>query len=322
MTIVITSGEPAGIGPDVILQAACKQTLAAVVLGDVDLFQERAALLNLSLTIESYYGQELPTNKGHLLVKHLPLRKKVEPGVASLSNAEYIMSQLDHAVNGCLNNTYSAMVTAPVNKAIISEAGVAFSGHTEYIAKLTHTKHVVMMLACKEMRVALVTTHLPLSEVPKSITPIKLEQTILTVRAALQNQFGIRSPIIMVAGLNPHAGEGGYLGSEEIEIIAPVLARFNPSEVIGPMAADTMYSHENCQKADAFIAMYHDQGLAVLKYAGFGRSVNITLGLPIIRTSVDHGTAFDLAGTGKSSEDSLLYAIEQAQQQVLNYSRV
>ncbi len=317
MTIVITSGEPAGIGPDVILQAAAKNTLAAVVLGDIDLFRERAKLLNLSLNIESYYGQELPSTSGHLLVHHLPLRQKIEPGIASLSNAEYILAQLEHSVNGCLNNTYSAMVTAPVNKEIINEAGFNFSGHTEYIANLTQTKHVVMMLACQQMRVALVTTHLPLSEVSKAITPVKLEQTILTVRAALQNQFGIESPLIMVAGLNPHAGEGGYLGTEEIEIIAPVLARFNPAEVIGPMAADTMFTHDNCQKADAFIAMYHDQGLAVLKYAGFGQSVNITLGLPIIRTSVDHGTAFDLAGTGKASEDSLVYAIEQAQLQVL-----
>ncbi len=213
---------------------------------------------------------------------------------------------------GCLNGYYSAMVTAPVAKSVICDAGHFFSGHTEYIANLTQTKQVVMMLACEQMRVALVTTHLPLKDVSEAITPHRLEQTILTVRASLQNQFGILSPKIMVAGLNPHAGEGGYLGREEIDVIAPVLSQFNPLDVIGPMAADTMFSQENCREVDAFITMYHDQGLSVLKYAGFGKAANISLGLPIIRTSVDHGTAFSLAGTLNACDRSFRHAIKQA----------
>jgi len=227
-------------------------------------------------------------------------------------NAEYVLAQLDAAVAGCLTHNYSAMVTAPINKAMVCQAGYEFSGHTDYIAELTQTKNVVMMLACEKMRVALVTTHLPLADVPAAITPLKVEQTIITVKAALQNQFGLASPRLMVAGLNPHAGEGGYMGTEEIDVITPVLARFDSRQVIGPVAADTMFSVENCQTVDAFIAMYHDQGLAVLKYAGFGNAANISLGLPIIRTSVDHGTAYNIAGTGKASTGSLRYALSQA----------
>lgn len=312
MTIVITSGEPAGIGPDIILKAALNKALPGVVLGDLNLFKERAALLNYPIKIEAFEGQELPLGAGNIVVRHIPLAKNVLPGLPNRANAEYILAQLDAAVAGCLSKNYSAMVTAPVCKSIICEAGHSFTGHTEYIANLTNTKHVVMMLACKEMRVALVTTHLPLSEVSKAITKSSVEQTVSVLRHALKNQFLIKKPKIMVAGLNPHAGEDGYLGREEIEVISPALSNFDESEVIGPMAADTMFSKDNCLKADAFVAMYHDQGLAVLKYAGFGLAANISLGLPIIRTSVDHGTAFSLAGTGNISEGSFLYALEQA----------
>mgnify|MGYP006075022289 CR=1 FL=1 len=316
MTIVITSGEPAGIGPDIILKAASKQALPCVVLGDIDLFRQRVVKLNLSVKIKPFNGQKFAQEVGSLFIQHIPLKKSVIAGQPDKANAEYILAQLDAAVMGCMNKHYLAMVTAPVCKSIICEAGHFFTGHTEYIANLTQTKQVVMLLACQSMRVALVTTHLPLADVPKAITPHRVEQTILTLRAALQNQFGIASPKIMVAGLNPHAGENGYLGREEIDVIAPVLAQFNPNEVIGPMAADTMFTQGNCQKVDAFVAMYHDQGLSVLKYAGFGQAANISLGLPIIRTSVDHGTAFSMAGTTKACEGSLLYAIEQAENMV------
>lgn len=313
MSVVITSGDPAGIGIDIILKLASHRPLTAVVLGDIDVFKARAALLNLPLQIEAFEGQQLPLTPGTVVVQHLAVSQPVTVGTPSPENAEYILSLLDAAVAGCVTQNYSAMVTAPVCKATICQAGHAFNGHTDYIAKLTQTSHVVMMLACHKMRVALVTTHLPLKEVPTAITPLKIEQTILTVRAALQQQFGIETPKVMVAGLNPHAGENGYLGREEIEIIQPTLAQFNANEVVGPVAADTMFSPKNCQNIDAFIAMYHDQGLAVLKYAGFGDAVNITLGLPIIRTSVDHGTAFSLAGSGKANDGSLAYALKQAQ---------
>lgn len=314
MTLIITSGEPAGIGPDILLKAACKKALPGIVLGDVALFKQRARLLNLDVSIQAYHeSAPFKPEKNQLYVKHLPLRESVQPGYPNKANAEYILAQLDMAVSGCLSQHYSGMVTAPVCKSIICDAGYLFSGHTEYIAHLTKTKHVVMMLACQKMRVALVTTHLPLSKVPSNITPLAVEQTLLIVKAALQKSFGIDSPKIMVAGLNPHAGENGYLGREEIEVIQPVISAFNSKSIIGPVAADTMFSQRNCQEMDAFIAMYHDQGLSVLKYAGFGCSANISLGLPIIRTSVDHGTAFSLAGTGSADEGSLIYAVEQAE---------
>lgn len=313
VAIVITSGEPAGIGPDIIIKAASIQPLTAVVLGDIDFFSKRVALLGVDVRIVPYNGEILLPEIGVVYMLHIPLKQAAVPGTPHPANAEYILAQLDAAVQGCVKGYYSAMVTAPVAKSVICEAGHFFAGHTEYIAELTQTKQVVMMLACQKMRVALVTTHLPLKDVSKAITPHRLEQTILTVQASLQNHFGITSPKIMVAGLNPHAGENGYLGREEIDVIQPVLSQFSSGAVIGPMAADTMFSQENCKEIDAFIAMYHDQGLSVLKYAGFGQAANISLGLPIIRTSVDHGTAFSLAGTLKANEASLCYALKQAE---------
>ena len=313
MTIVITSGEPAGIGPDIILKAAASNALPCVVLGDIDLFSMRACMLGLDIQVLPFLEKAFVPKQGRLYVQHLPVRQAVVPGLASAANADYVLAQLDAAVIGCMSGHYFAMVTAPVAKSIICEAGYCFSGHTDYIAQLTQTSHlVVMMLACEQMRVALVTTHIPLKEVSSAITPLRLEQTILTLQSDLKRFFGIEQPKIMVAGLNPHAGENGYLGREEIDVIAPVLAQFDHQHVIGPMAADTMFSIDNCKQVDAFVAMYHDQGLAVLKYAGFGNAANISLGLPIIRTSVDHGTAFSLAGTLSGSEGSLLYAIQQA----------
>ncbi len=312
MTLVITSGDPSGIGPDVILQMAMSRSVPAIVLGDIDVFRARAELLNLPVELLDYQGGDIPYDKGILTIQHLPVAQPVQIGQSQPDNAEYILSQLDAAISGCLTMNYSGMVTAPVNKAVINQAGHDFSGHTGYIAALCQTDDVVMMLACQAMRVALVTTHIPLAKVPEAITPQKLKRTIAIVQAALQEQFGIDEPRLMIAGLNPHAGEQGYLGSEEIDVIEPVIAQFDDSRISGPYAADTMFSHDNCQTADAFVAMYHDQGLAVLKYAGFGEAANITLGLPIIRTSVDHGTAYDLAGTGRATAGSLIYAFEEA----------
>lgn len=312
MTIVITSGEPAGIGPDIILKAAASHALPCVVLGDIDLFSTRTRQHGLEIQVLPFIEKNFIPKQGRLYVQHLPLQQAVIAGKPNVANADYILAQLDAAVIGCMSGHYSAMVTAPVTKSIICDAGHCFTGHTEYIAQLTQTQHVVMMLACEQMRVALVTTHLPLKDVSSAITPIRVEQTILTLLGDLKRFFGIEQPKIMVAGLNPHAGENGYLGREEIDVIAPVLGQFDRKSVIGPMAADTMFSIDNCKQVDAFVAMYHDQGLAVLKYAGFGNAANISLGLPIIRTSVDHGTAFSLAGTLKASEGSLVYAIQQA----------
>ena len=312
MTTVVTSGEPAGIGPDILLKLASQGQLGALVLGDINVFTERAKILNIDISVQEYQGGAIQPQNGRIIIQHIKAKRAVVAGQPDPENAEYVLSQIDAAVAGCLTKNYSSMVTAPVCKATICESGMPFSGHTEYIAALTNTSHVVMMLACEQMRVALVTTHLPLSQVPSSITDSKIKLTIQTVLDALKYQFGLSTPKIMVAGLNPHAGEGGYLGREEIDIIQPALQNFDARMVQGPFAADTMFSSTNVGRTDAFVAMYHDQGLAVLKYAGFGKAVNITLGLPIIRTSVDHGTAFSLAGTGMANPSSLLYAIEQA----------
>lgn len=313
MTLVITSGEPAGIGPDIVLQAAASQALDAIVLADMHLLENRAQMLGLSIELLKYDGHQLTPQRGQLSVSHIPLIRQVVPGKPHPDNASYLLEQLQSAVAWCQDKTVSAMVTLPICKATINQSGTPFSGHTEYLADLTKTDEVVMMLASKAMRVALVTTHLPLSDVPKAITKSKLKKTIDITLNALKSQFHITSPCIAVAGLNPHAGEGGFLGREEIDIIEPVLDRYNESEVQGPFPADTLFTPDNCERYDTFLAMYHDQGLSVLKYASFGESVNITLGLPIIRTSVDHGTAFPLAGTGRASQASFLYAYQQAQ---------
>jgi 4-hydroxythreonine-4-phosphate dehydrogenase len=313
----VTSGEPAGIGPDIILKAALTHPLDMVVLADRGMLLERASLLGLSLQLRDYDGKACSPKKGELTVLHLPLKKAVDPGISLPDNASYILSQLDKAVALCLDNQFHGMVTAPICKATINEAGIPFSGHTEYLAKLTDTDEVVMMLASSRMRVALVTTHLPLSEVPRAITQDKIEKVLRILLDALKQQFAIPSPLVWVAGLNPHAGENGYLGREEIEVIQPALNSFSPQNVKGPFPADTLFTPENANKVDAFLAMYHDQGLSVLKYASFGEAVNITLGLPLIRTSVDHGTAFNLAGTGKAKSHSFMvayrYAMEMSQ---------
>lgn len=312
MTVILTSGEPAGIGPDIILKAALSP-LDAVVTGDFEMFRTRAALLNLPIECVEYGGEPLKVRAGTLHILHEPLKVPAVPGQLNPENSAYVIKQLDRAIDGCVNKRFSAMVTAPVHKAVINQAGITFTGHTEYLAKATQTEKVVMMLTCPAMRVALVTTHIPLAKVASQITVNTVQHTITQVLRALKKGYGIHAPKVMVAGLNPHAGESGYLGREEIDVIEPALDLFSKEQVLGPVSADTMFSQANCLAVDAFIAMYHDQGLAPLKYAAFGQAANVTLGLPITRTSVDHGTALPLAGTGSASESSLLYAIAEAQ---------
>lgn len=315
MSLIITSGEPAGIGPDIILKAAYSHVLDAVVIADKWMLSSRMKVLGLRLKLLEYEDSApITPQKGVLYVLHTPISDTCIPSKPTPKNAEYILTQLRLATRLCLEQTFSGMVTLPICKATINEAGIPFSGHTEFLASLTDTPHVVMMLACQSMRVALVTTHLPLSEVPKAITKDRLKKTLDILILALEHRFAISSPRLWVSGLNPHAGEGGYLGREEIDIITPVLQGFDKEKVQGPFPADTMFSKENAKKVDAFLAMYHDQGLSVLKYASFGEAVNITLGLPMIRTSVDHGTAFDIAGTLKPHTSSFMMAYQIAKE--------
>ncbi len=315
--IALTAGEPAGIGADLCIQLT-QHVLPAcelVVLADANLLQERAKQLNLPLTLHHFDPSKaaavLP--RGHLTILPISLKTSVQAGVLDFENSAYVLELLDRATQGCLKGTFAAMVTAPVHKGVINEAGFAFTGHTEYIAQQTGG-HPVMMLATEGLRVALVTTHLPLSQVSQAITPDVLEKVIRILHSDLKNRFQIENPKILVSGLNPHAGEDGYLGREEIDIINPVLEKLRAEglKLEGALPADTLFTNKYLQSADAVLAMYHDQGLPVLKYKGFGQAVNITLGLPIIRTSVDHGTALDLAGTGKADLGSLQYALKTA----------
>lgn len=308
--LLVTSGEPAGIGPDLCL-ALATTNYPMVVLGDRCVLENRAKQLGLSIVFESYQIGQAPT-PGHLTVLSLSCPKAVIPGCLNASNAVYVIDMLTLAVTRCLQGEFSALVTAPVHKAIINQAGIAFTGHTEFFANYCEVDTVVMMLASAAMKVALVTTHLPLKEVPDAITANLLSDVIIQLDACLRRDFLIKNPEIIVAGLNPHAGEGGFLGREEIEVIAPTIACLQAKgiDVHGPFSADTMFNMQS--SCDAFVAMYHDQGLPVLKYNSFGQAVNVTLGLPIIRTSVDHGTALELAGTGRASSSSLLAACDMA----------
>ncbi len=320
MMILVSSGEPSGIGPDIILKLIEKRiefSQPLVVLGDITLFKERAKLLNIHVNIKEYSSGvliESSPSSSDLWVWPVPLLAPVQAGVLNSQNADYVLNLLKIGTEACMRGLFSALVTAPVHKGVINDAGISFSGHTEYFAELTHTPEVVMMLASDDLRVALVTTHLPLREVPDAITAGKLEKVITIIRQDFAKYFGCPNADIYVAGLNPHAGEGGHLGREEIEVISPVLKEMqaNDYNVYGPFPADTLFTRFYQEKADVFLAMYHDQGLGVLKYAAFDDAVNITLGLPFIRTSVDHGTALDLAGTGNASDKSLIKAIQMA----------
>jgi len=287
-----------------------------VVIADSAMLEARAKKLNLAIKTQAFDASVAHAHRGDgsLTVLHQPVNHPVSAGHLDARNSQYVLETLRTAAVGCMQHQFDAMVTAPVHKGIINEAGIAFSGHTEFLAELTNTPQVVMMLVGGGMRVALATTHLPLKDVPQAITRTSLETTLRILHHDLMHKFGIPNPRILVAGLNPHAGEDGYLGREEIEVINPVLAQLRTEgmQLVGALPADTLFAKHHLSQADAVLAMYHDQGLPVLKHASFGEGVNVTLGLPIIRTSVDHGTALDLAGTGNIEIGSLLAAIDLA----------
>ena len=315
--LAITPGEPAGIGPDLVVQLA-QQALPAelVVIAAPDLLQQRAEQLNLPLKIREYSPSQTPTDHqaGELKVLPVALNAACKPGQLNKDNAPYVIETLATATDKTLQGEFSAIVTGPVHKGIINEAGIPFTGHTEFLAERSPIEQVVMLLQTGTLRIALATTHLALQDVPKQITQPRLERVIRILHQDLQHKWGIKNPSITVCGLNPHAGEDGHLGREEIDVIIPVLDKLRNDglQLHGPLPADTAFIPRHLETTDAFLAMYHDQGLPVLKYAGFGQAVNITLGLPFIRTSVDHGTALELAGKGKADPTSLLEALHAA----------
>lgn len=311
--LAITPGEPAGIGPDIVLQLAHQEGLPdCVVIADLDLLRARASELHLPIVIHSLESnQPFETTPGQLAVLPIKLGAPCVPGQLDPLNAPYVLEALKVAGEGCLKGQFAGLVTGPVHKGVINDAGIPFSGHTEFLANLAGVSDVVMMLSGNSLRVALTTVHIPLAEVVKTITQPLLEKTLRILHSELKLKFGIANPHIFVCGLNPHAGEGGHLGREEIDTIIPVINRLKAEgvNVKGPFSADTIFSPKYLKVADVVLAMYHDQGLPVLKYAAFGHAVNITLGLPFIRTSVDHGTALNLAGTGQAEVGSLKAAV-------------
>ena len=315
--IALTAGEPAGIGPD-LLVALTQQAHSAqlIAIADPDLLRQRAQLLRLPLRVIDWQSALAPQSSraGELYVAPIALACAVTAGRLDAHNSPYVLRTLERATDGCMSGEFDAVVTAPVHKGIINDAGIPFSGHTEYFAERSHTPLVVMMLATDTLRVALATTHLPLADVPAHITRANLDAVLRILHRDLRDKFGLTQPRISVLGLNPHAGESGHLGREEIDIIEPCLRalRGEGMQLLGPLPADTAFTPKHLEQADAVLAMYHDQGLPVLKYQGFGRAVNITLGLPFIRTSVDHGTALDLAGSGRADGGSLQQALKLA----------
>lgn len=330
MRFVITPGEPAGIGPDLIIQLAqSAQDYELVCIADSSMLQQRAQKLGLPLTINPYDKNKAQESiAGNLTVLEEPLSNPSVCGIADKKNAQSQLKALQRAVEGCESGEFSALITGPMHKGIINEANIPFTGHTEYLAELTNTKKVVMMLAAPEsknqLRVALATTHLPLSQVSQAITQENLHEVISIINSEMKKYFSLAEPRILICGLNPHAGEGGHLGMEEIEIIIPVINELKKKgfNLTGPLPADTVFTQPYIENADVILAMYHDQGLPVLKHVGFGAAVNVTLGLPIIRTSVDHGTAFDLAGTGNANAGSLSAAITMAKQMAEQHIRI
>jgi 4-hydroxythreonine-4-phosphate dehydrogenase len=315
--ILITSGEPAGVGPDACVSLAQRDWEAdLVVAADADLLAATAESLGLPLTLERYDATQplKPHRNGVIQVLHIPTRCQVVPGHPDVRNAAYVIEMLDRACDGCTNGEFAAMVTAPVQKSTLMDAGYRFSGHTEYLAERTRAALPVMLLINDQLRVALVTTHLPLSEVPRAITRDRLRSTLRIVNMDLERHFSLQPPRIAVLGLNPHAGEGGHLGREELDIIEPVIAELQSEgmNLQGPIPADTAFTPRFLKTVDVILAMYHDQGLPVIKHVGFGNAVNMTLGLPILRTSVDHGTALSLARSGKADTGSLSAAVALA----------
>lgn len=318
-TLVLTPGEPAGIGPDLAVRLAWHHVTTPpayrlVLAADPTLLQQRATALGIKMDLPVWASEV----DAAVSILPIALKKPATPGRLDASNSAYVIDTLQQAIGGCLDGRFDALVTGPVHKGIINDAGIAFSGHTELLAQQCGAGMVVMMLVADvnnvPLRVALATTHLPLADVSAAITPESLEKTLRVLNADLKNRFGIEKPRILVCGLNPHAGESGYLGSEENEIISPVLARLASEglTLLGPLPADTAFTPARLAQCDVVLAMYHDQGLPVLKYAGFGQAVNVTLGLPIIRTSVDHGTAIALAATGNINSGSLDAAVRLA----------
>lgn len=320
--IAITPGEPAGVGPDLVIQLVQNAHPAIIVaFADPDTLRERAALLNLNVNLTEYQGQQQPAPAGNLYYVPTAVEAPVEAGTLNKANGRYVVETLRLACEANMQGDFDAVVTGPVHKGIINKAGISFSGHTEYFAAQSNTTDVVMMLATEGLRVTLATTHIPLAYVSKAITKERLYKVIHIINTDLKLKFAIKHPKIYVCGLNPHAGEEGHLGREEIDVISPALDELREEglNVIGPLPADTIFNPKYLDDADTVLAMYHDQGLPVLKYKGFGEAVNITLGLPFIRTSVDHGTALDLAGTGQANlgslDKALLTAIELAHTQ-------
>ena len=315
--IIVTTGEPAGIGPDVVLAAAQRQWATQMVtIGNKGLLEDRAAQLGLKTALLPFNTVDTPCIHvpGNLSLIDIPLNVPCRPGHLNSDNASYVMAQLEIAADACLNGDFSAMVTAPIQKSALNAAGIPFSGHTEFIGELTKSSKPVMLLAAQNFRVAIATTHHPLRAVPDLINSCLIQETLEVLHRDLEKCFNISSPRLTVLGLNPHAGEAGYLGYEEIQAIAPACdaARKKGWNVIGPISADTAFTSEVRGRTDAYLAMYHDQGLPVLKALGFQEATNITLGLPFIRTSVDHGTALGLAGTGLANASSMEYAIKAA----------
>ena len=315
LPLYITSGEPAGIGPDICLSLADRiDERPIVVLADINMLKQRAEILNKKVILIEYQGQAESSLQGQLYVEHVPLTCDVVLGELNAQNSAYVLEQLRRSADYALHGKSVGVTTAPVQKSIINAAGIHFSGHTEYYQEFAGIERVVMMLATKTLRVALVTTHLALRDVADAITQARLQQVIDILLHDLKTKFKIAQPHILVCGLNPHAGEDGYLGREEIEVINPVLESYRAQGVnlSLSMPADTLFTPEHLKNADAVLAMYHDQGLPVLKSQGFGEAINITLGLPFIRTSVDHGTALSLAGTGLAKSSSLHVAVDLA----------
>lgn len=313
--LALTPGEPAGVGPDILIQLAQRGAADEwVAYADPALLEQRAALLGLPIRLREIGAEARPLQPGELAIQPIELQRTVTPGQLDPDNASYVLETLRRAVDDCTSGHADALVTGPVHKGVINDAGIPFTGHTEFLADRTGTPRVVMMLATPQLRVALATTHLPLARVSESITQPLLTEVIAILHRDLERHFGLTRPRILVCGLNPHAGEGGHLGHEERDVIEPVLQWFRKQgmNLVGPLPADTAFTPTRLEHADAVLAMYHDQGLPVLKYQGFGQAVNITLGLPVIRTSVDHGTALDLAGTGQADGGSLATAIALA----------
>ncbi len=324
--LAVTPGEPAGIGPDLIIQLSqTPQDCELIVVANEDVIRARAKQLQINIELIKYRANSdpAPNKAGEIKILNVNSPEAVSPGVLNANNSQYVLQTLTRATEGCLSGEFDAMVTAPLHKGIINDAGIPFTGHTEFLAELTQAKLPVMMLAADKLRVALATTHLPLKDVSQAITRESLTQVLSILNQDLREKFGLKSPRILVCGLNPHAGESGHLGTEEIDTIQPVINKLRESglNLSDPLPADTLFTPKYLETADAVLAMYHDQGLPVLKHIGFGHAVNITLGLPIIRTSVDHGTALDLAGSGKASTGSLIAAIKTALEMVLSQNK-